>query len=237
MSREGSGSFHRAASGDWAVLHLNANPCRLARHCSGSDSLEAQLQQGGIINSDPNFTNFNMPDSTLPDAPPVAVKPPSLVKAIIKAALLILIDAFLLNQGFISALVGFWLIVIGLPLALRRKNAPVRRQKLRDLGIYALAVVLVFVLNALNNRLAESRANDLIVAVNAFHAKHQRYPQTLEELTPEFLAAVPVAKYTLGGNRFIYRASEGDAWFFYTDFPPFGRRTYNFKSGKRGYID
>jgi hypothetical protein len=204
------------------------------RHCCYFVSLVADYRQCPFFDT---LSIIDMPDSSMPPPSPATVKPPSLVKAIITAALLIFVDAFVLNQGVFSALIGLCLIFIGLPLAFRRKYAPVRRQKLRNLGIYVAAVVLVFVFNTINNRLAESRADDLIVAVNAFRAKNHRYPQSLVELTPEFLPAVPVAKYTLAENRFFYSASEGDAWSFYVSLPPFGRRTYHFNAGKWGYID
>lgn len=164
-------------------------------------------------------------------------KMPSLKKAIGWALALVFFDAFLLNQGAISALVGAGLVLIGLPLAIRARPPAVRAARLRNLGIYGLAVIAVFAFNAANNQLAHHRAEVLIEAINHYQQKHQAYPQTLNDLVPEFIDEVPLAKYTLSSDRFYYGVVEGKPALFYVSFPPFGRPTYNFSTGKWGYID
>lgn len=169
---------------------------------------------------------------------PVSVRPPSLERALVLAALLIAIDALWINQGGLSLLVGAWVILVGLPLTfLSKKFVAFRRQRLRDIGIYLSAVILVLGLNAANNRLAKSRADALVTAVKAFHAKNQRYPKTLDELVPNYLDRVPLAKYTLMFNRFTYFNLKGYVTLSYVDLPPFGRPTYDFARDKWGYLD
>ncbi|MFH1602606.1 MAG: hypothetical protein ABIH03_01720 [Pseudomonadota bacterium] len=163
---------------------------------------------------------------------------PSLQRAIVLALLLVVCDAFLLNQGAVALLVGLWLLFVGLPRTfLAKKYVTVRPQRLRNIAIYLVAVILVFALNAANNRVARARAEDLIAVVKAFHAKYQRYPKSLEELVPNYLERVPVAKYTLIFNRFWYMTSVDYTSLFYVDFPPFGRPTYSFTHDKWRYLD
>ena len=151
--------------------------------------------------------------------------------------LLVVFDAFLLNQGGIAAISGVVLLFVALPLTFLPRFVGVRRQRLRNLAIYLTAVVLVFALNAANNRVAHARAERLVVAVKAYHAKYQRYPQTLDALVPEFVERVPLAKYTLVFNQFFYSNLEGKAALFYTELPPFGRPTYSFTYDRWTYLD
>ncbi len=158
-------------------------------------------------------------------------------QSLVIAGLLVLVDAFLMNQGFISFLFGLGLLLIGLPRAFLRKFAIVRSKLLRNLAIYFTAIALEFVLNWTNNRIAASRGDALVAAIKAFQVKYQRYPDSLEALVPEFIQSVPRAKYTLLYGHFRYLNSEGNALLFYTALPPSGRPTYNFSRGAWGYLD
>lgn len=165
---------------------------------------------------------------------------PSARRAIFLALLLVVLDAFYLNQGAIAAVVGLWLLFISLPYTFfAKKFAAVRKQRVRNIAIYFGAVVLVLAFNAANNAIAKRRAEVLISAVQAFHAKNQRYPRSLEELVPAYIERVPLAKYTFSLNRFSYFTLENgsDARLFYVELPPFGRPTYSFGRGEWGYID
>lgn len=135
-------------------------------------------------------------------------------------------------------MVGIWLLFISLPRTfLTKKYVTVRPQRLRTIAIYLTAVILVFALNAMNNRLAQARAETLIEAVKTFHTKNQRYPGSLEELVPDFVDQVPLAKYTLGFNQFWYTTSDSSITLSYIQFPPFGRRAYSFAENAWGYLD
>lgn len=169
--------------------------------------------------------------------PSPEVKVPSLIRAVVLAILLVIVDALWLNQGVITILVGLGLLFVGLPRTFLRKFASVRPQRLRNLGVYLLAVVLVFILNTLNNRLAQSRAEVLVSAVKSFNSENQRYPKSLEELVPIYIEQVPLAKYTLTFNQFRYFTSDNDTYLEYMDMPPFGRPAYSFSKGEWLYLD
>jgi hypothetical protein len=163
---------------------------------------------------------------------------PSLRLALGLSLLLVVVDAFVLNQGAIAFLVGAWLVLVSVPRALLLKRfRGVRLLRLAGIGIGLVAVVVVFALNALQNRMARHRAEAVIVAVEAFHADQKRYPENLAQLAPEYLESVPRAKYTVFFHDFIYFASAGDATLMFVALPPFGRPTYRFVSGKWGYLD
>jgi len=169
---------------------------------------------------------------------PTALAVTSWRRALLLGSLLIVLDAFYLNLGGIALLVGLWLLVISLPRTfLAKKFATVRRQRLRNITIYFVAVILVFMFNAVNNTIAKRRADVLVSAVKAFHTKNQRYPKSLEELVPDYVERIPLAKYTLTFDRFWYRTEGSDAWLFYVKFPPFGRPTYSFARDKWTYLD
>ena len=169
---------------------------------------------------------------------PVAISQASLHRAIVLGALLVAVDAFFLNQGAVSLLVGIWLIVVVLPHTfLAKQYAKVRVQRLRNIAVYLVAVILVFLLNAANKGIAQSRADILVAAVKAFNTKNERYPGSLEELVPDHIERVPFAKYTFFLNRFSYYTSDQGTSLFYVDLPPFGRPTYSFTRNEWGYID
>ena len=161
----------------------------------------------------------------------------SLPRAVTLATLLVFLDAFYLNQGGIAVLIGAGLLLIGFPRAFMAKFPEVRRRRLRNLGVYFAAVLLVFVINATNNHIAQTRAERLVTAVKAYHARYQRYPQSLNDLIPEFVERVPRAKYTLLFNEFSYANRGGKAHLLYTSMPPFGGPMYSFADDRWGYLD
>ena len=101
------------------------------------------------------------------------------------------------------------------------------------------AVLLVFALNAANNRLARSRAETLIAAIKAFNQRNQRYPIKLNELVPDFIDHVPVAKYIINPlfGLFRYTATTKYHRLSYYDSPPFGRPIYQFEEDRWSYLE
>ena len=164
-------------------------------------------------------------------------KPISLPKTCAWAGALVFFDAFFLNQGVISACIGLWMLLGALPRAAFHKDHAQRRRRLARVAIYLGAVALVLGLNWANNRLAQSRAEALIGAIKAYQQKHQRFPAKLDELVPEFVEQVPVAKYTLAFGGFYYVATPDYHGLFYVEMPPFGRPTYHFEQNAWGYVD
>jgi hypothetical protein len=166
----------------------------------------------------------------------------SLGKTSLIAAALFVFDALMLNQGLIALCLIFLTLLVFLPRALwvRRSDRRLYQRRLTKAGIYLLAAVAIFACNDWQNQMADRRAIKIGNACLAFHAKYQRYPNRLQELVPEFLPAVPVAKYMLGGaDHFFYFSppSGTEPMLYYEALPPFGRRFYHLESGAWGYLD
>lgn len=162
----------------------------------------------------------------------------TLKKTLITAICLFLIDAFLINQGTIAILVLLFVVFWLTPKCIFRwfKKQSVKLQLYQYL-IYSLMVISVGGANFLNNKFAKSRADQIIAAVEKFYAVNNRYPMKLNELAPDYIKAIPRAKYTLYSNKFSYDNLEGDPFIYYVNVPPFGRTTYHFNQKKWGYID
>jgi hypothetical protein len=133
--------------------------------------------------------------------------------------------------GFVSLAVGaLWSGLRGAP-ALARSRA-LRAGLYLFLGAATLATVRLHVATA------ESRATLVIDACRAFERAHGALPDRLEELVPEFLSAVPRAKYTLAWGEFTYSASETTRHtLMYVTLPPFGRRIYHFEEARWSQLD
>lgn len=154
------------------------------------------------------------------------------------AVALIIIDAFVFNQGVISGLIGTWMLLVALPRAVFFTKAPeLKRYRLRRAAVFIGAAVLVFAYTFGNNQVAEKRAEALIVAVKSFKEKHHRYPAKLEELVPDFIDRVPAAKDTLLFNSFIYSSTPENHSLLYVAMPPFGRRVYSFERNEWFSLD
>ncbi len=105
-------------------------------------------------------------------------------------------------------------------------------------GTVVMAAVLLRPNKAGSER-ARRNAEQIIAACKAFHERHGRFPQTLEELVPGFLPSIPPAKYTGSPFGFTYDV-EPDArrhvlgW---TEVIPFGRPYYVLEEDWWGYLD
>lgn len=164
-------------------------------------------------------------------------KPPSLKRALVLSGLLFVVDGLWLNQGLYSLAFAVILLAVALPRTFLPRFRPVRRERLRNIAVYLAAVAVVWAFNLANQSIARSRAQDLVDAVTAYQAKHKRYPRSLQELVPEYLAEVPRAKYTLAFGEFQYFWGEDDPRLMYTALPPFGRPVYVFSRGTWAYLD
>jgi hypothetical protein len=180
---------------------------------------------------DPSGTSINKKEKT---------KHPStsLQRSVITAVCLLVLDVFVFGQGAIAIItlvaVAFWFIPKTL-FAWKRKEMLVT-WALKVL-IYSVMAGVILTANAVNNHLAKTKAEHLIVAVNKYKEQYQRYPSTLDELVPQLVTDIPKAKYTVLYNNFFYTNREGHATLMYFDFPPFGRPYYDFNKQEWGYID
>ena len=159
-------------------------------------------------------------------------------KRLITAAILFVLDAFVMNQGAISIILILLIVFWWLPKsAFKKHKGQSPKVELNKALIYGLVVIAVFSSNIINNKIAKGRANDLIQVIENYHQTTGHYPQTLNQLVPAYLANVPKAKYTLIFNNFTYINYQGSVSLFYVSIPPFGRPTYVFDRKEWKYID
>ena len=81
----------------------------------------------------------------------------------------------------------------------------------------------IFAANWINNRIARTRAETLIVAVKKFKQSTGHYPANLQDLVPNFIDHIPLAKYTIAFNDFKFSSNEAHVSLWYVEMPPFGR--------------
>jgi len=100
-----------------------------------------------------------------------------------------------------------------------------------------LVIVVTVTWIVANNALAARRADALVAALHRYEARHQRLPDSLQALVPEFIPAVPRAKYTLMFGDFLYYASERQHVLMWVMIPPFGRQLYDFERRRWRTLD
>jgi hypothetical protein len=161
-------------------------------------------------------------------------------KTLCVAASIFVLDAVILNQGFVAVILILLALFVFFPFAVLQRKRDRRKyeQRLVKIAIYVLTGVAVIGSNALQNRIADRRAIAIGNACLAYRAKYHQYPADLKELVPEFLGSVPAAKW--GGQSFYYARAlnpDHEPTLWYEAVPPFGRRFYHMESGGWGYLD
>ncbi len=157
------------------------------------------------------------------------------------------LDVLFTGLGILSFLVAAVFFVIAVSKTLIRifKREPFTSTPLLKAGIYSLCFAAAVSTILTNNLIAKGRAEFVVSALKQYKAKYRHYPNTLRELTPEFLPSVPIAKYSLTFNDFRYWRRSGEtegltadsATLYYVVLPPFGRLTYDFEKDRWNYID
>lgn len=165
-------------------------------------------------------------------------KPNIPITVTVVALALFFIDAFVLNQGVIALIT----LIIGLPILLIRtlvsyKDKALRKKRFIVVGIFSIMVFLILTSNGINNKIAEKRAELIIVACEEYKDKYGAFPSSLSALVPEFLDKIPRAKYTFSFNSYRYLTPEDKHEIMYVTLPPFGRRYYELENKRWGYID
>ena len=88
-----------------------------------------------------------------------------------------------------------WLLVSLLKNAIER---PGWGLALVRVGIPVWTLGLVIANNAVQLGVAEANAQRVVAACEAYHAANGRFPKNLDELVPQYMNSVPVARYCLG---------------------------------------
>jgi hypothetical protein len=156
----------------------------------------------------------------------------SLLVAAAIAAVLYIADAFVFfSENFDYVLFGVALLYF-LPATLwaLRRDRRVAGLRSAKAGIYLIAVIAILLTIDLQNRMADRRAVKLGDACLAYLAKYHHYPRELNALVPEFISSVPVARYGLPSDRFVY---DGGLTLSYGTFE---RREYHVESHRTNIV-
>jgi len=156
----------------------------------------------------------------------IKIESKSLKGTFINAFILFFLDALFFNQGAIAAITLLLVLFYFLP-----------KLQFNKCIIYTLMAIAVFASNYGNNRLAEHRATELVTVIEQYEIDNGAYPDNLDALIPQYIESVPLAKFTFVTNKFRYFNNNNKPIFFYVDFPPFGRPTYDFDKKQWFYID
>ena len=130
---------------------------------------------------------------------------PSLIGVMAVATILFALDGLVVNVVFFSILPVVIELLVLLPLSFLKRYKPLRRHRLKSIGVFLGALALVIVMVNVNARIAPLRAQRLIDAIESYRAATGDYPQKLDDLVPKFIDGVPRAQYTLGGEFFYLR--------------------------------
>jgi hypothetical protein len=167
--------------------------------------------------------------------------PRNLLVHAVAAILLYGVDALVFSQGVIAGIVTFVMVALGTIHGARRLIGGHRhfRHGLSIIVIYGVMMASVVVTIRVNNRLARRRADGIVAALKLYKSMTGDYPVRLTELVPDYMPAVPQAKYTLMFNEFTYHydRTKHEGFLMYTALPPFGRQTYWLDTDTWGYLD
>ena len=105
------------------------------------------------------------------------------------------------------------------------------------IAIPVVTLGLVLANNAFQYRMAESNAARIITACEKFHTANGKFPQTLDDLVPQYMQSIPRAKNCMFLGEFWYWNPEGEPRLAWYAVPPYGRKIYNFKNRKWNYLD
>ena len=150
------------------------------------------------------------------------------------------VDAFILAQGAIAMVLFAVALLYLLPRAiLAYRSLPLLRLRLGKALITAAIAAVPFGIIRFNAYLAHDRAEQLIAAAEQFRSRNARYPDTLQQMVPDYIAAIPRPKYVLvsDGVGFDYSAAAGSHTLTYTALPPYGRMVYSFERQQWRFVD
>lgn len=108
-------------------------------------------------------------------------------------------------------------------------------------ALFRIAMPVVVLLMALVTtfiqwEIADANGEKIVGAVEAFNSANGRYPKSLNDLVPTYLAAVPRAKYCVDGDFYYYNSTEGPPILWWTKFG-LCRKIYSFERKEWGYLD
>jgi hypothetical protein len=156
-------------------------------------------------------------------------------RSVVTAAVLLAWDGALYGTSLTSMLVcPIWFLVSLLKNAIQRPGWVLA---LVRIAIPALTLALVRANDAVQLRVAEANAQRVVAACEEYNTANGTFPKKLDELVPQYMNSVPLAKYCLGPpGRFAYH-NLGTPMLYWQVVPPYYRKIYNFETRSWSYLD
>ncbi len=153
----------------------------------------------------------------------------------IRGALALLFWDVVISGSFCASLLicPIWFLVSILKNLIQR---PGWKIALFRIAIPAATLGLVLANNALQCRMAESNATRIITACEKYHAANGTFPQTLDDLVPQYMQSIPRAKNCMMFGEFRYWNMEESHTLEWYAVPPHCRKRYNFEGRKWNYL-
>lgn len=155
------------------------------------------------------------------------------------AAGLYFLDAIWLGQGGIAVFALLSLAIFFVPatlLAWYRKNRFVRNLRAARTLLYLTMALAILATIRIDLAGARGKADAIVAALKSHQAKTGHYPDTLEQLVPDYLPAIPKARFSLTMNEYRYHVARSDGreshTLSYIAMPPFGFSYYNLEKGQ-----
>ena len=151
------------------------------------------------------------------------------------ALALLVVDAGFTGSFVMSLLIcPVWFLLAILKNAIER---PAWRLALLRMAVPPLTLGTVLANDAVQTRIAEANAPQIITACEEFYATNGRFPQALGELVPRYLHSIPRAKYCVAFGNFLYWNFDENPILVWYAVPPFNRAIYDFGKRRWSYVD
>lgn len=127
-----------------------------------------------------------------------------------------------------------WFFVSILKNAIER---PGWRLSLLRIAVPPLVLGFVLANDVIQRDIAKANAARIITACEEFRVDTGQFPETLDELVPQYMPSLPCAKYCLAHGEFQYWGSGESAMLVWCVVPPYYRAIYNFENRRWSYLD
>ena len=156
----------------------------------------------------------------------------SIKGSLIGSAFVLFIDVLMDGSSMFSTLIcPVWFVLSLVTNAIKR---PDWRLALIRIAIPALTMALAWANSAIQANIAEANAQRVIMACDQYRAAHDRYPEKFDELVPQYLKTIPVAKHCLTGSFQYYNF--GQPMLYWRVFGLL-RKIYDFETRSWNYVD
>jgi hypothetical protein len=160
----------------------------------------------------------------------------SVGRSLLGAAALMAWDGMLFGSVLMSMLVcPVWFLLSLIKNAVER---PGWGLALARLAIPALTLAVLWVNKDYQIAVAKENAPRVVAALEKYHADNGKFPKTLDELVPQYLLSVPVAKHCLYGRfEYLNYGESATPILYWVVVPPHLRNVYNFETKEWRHLE